>query len=303
MARRYWVIAPYDSTKSQIFDKAWEYDLQNGTIAVGWSSLGDISNLSRPELELKFEQTYGKRDNRDINTLWRFYHEVSVGDVIIARRGRKKIGSMGTVTGTAFYDKDKGKERIANLTDDPYPNFIHVEWDRKAIDFDKMVFSFYTMYETTEEKYKFLLEGVTDEEEPISEESQEFALERYLEDFIVTNFDGIFQGQLTLYRDPEGNIGQQYPTDVVGRIDILAKEPSNNSFVVIELKKGRESDVVVGQILRYIGWVKEELCEEGQTVRGLIICKEEDDKLKYALKPVQDLIKVKFYKVDFHLVD
>ena len=38
----------------------------------------------------------------------------------------------------------------------------------------------------------------------------------------------------------------------VGTIDILADEPDTNSLVVIELKKGRESDKVVGQTLRYI---------------------------------------------------
>jgi hypothetical protein len=41
--KRYWVIAPYDSTQTQIFNKAWEYDLKNGTIAVGWKDLGDVS--------------------------------------------------------------------------------------------------------------------------------------------------------------------------------------------------------------------------------------------------------------------
>lgn len=33
---RYWVIAPYDSTRPEVFDKAWAYDLTNGTIALGW---------------------------------------------------------------------------------------------------------------------------------------------------------------------------------------------------------------------------------------------------------------------------
>jgi len=41
MSKRYWVIAPYDSTYSDIFEKAWKYDLTNGTIAIGWDELGD----------------------------------------------------------------------------------------------------------------------------------------------------------------------------------------------------------------------------------------------------------------------
>jgi len=53
-------------------------------------------------------------------------------------------------------------------------------------------------------------------------------LEKYLEDFIVTNFDRIFGGQLILFVDSEGNRRKQYPTDV-GRIDILAKKRATNS--------------------------------------------------------------------------
>ena len=90
---------------------------------------------------------------------------------------------------------------------------------------------------------------------------------------------------------------------VIGYIDILAKEPSTNAFWIIELKKGRESDQVVGQVLRYMGWVQENLCQMGEHVRGLIICKEVDERLTYALKMVQDKVKVKLYHVDFHLSD
>ncbi|RLI75827.1 hypothetical protein DRO97_02355 [Archaeoglobales archaeon] len=298
---RYWVIAPYDSTKTQIFEKVWEYDLNNGTIAVGWSDLGDVSEMSKPELESRYKEVYGEINNRDINAIWKFYHEISIGDIIIARRGTKKIIGIGTVTGKPFYSEEKGKERVANLTEDFYPNFISVKWEEKEIEFDKPVFSFYTLYEIPEEKYHSLVEGEIGEERP-EETEPEFVLEKYLEDFIVSNFDSIFKGKYTLYVDSEGNIGQQYPTEV-GYIDILAKEPESNSYVVIELKKGRESDKVVGQVLRYMGWVKENLCKEGEDVKGLIICKGKDEKLDYALKFVQDTVKLKYYKVDFQLVD
>ena len=72
---------------------------------------------------------------------------------------------------------------------------------------------------------------------------------------MVSNFDAIFNGKLQLLEDTEGNVVSQFYTgggDVggVGTIDILAKEPASNALVVIELKKGRESDKVVGQTLR-----------------------------------------------------
>ena len=309
---RYWVNGIYDSTKTKIFDKAWQYDLKNGTIAVGWKELGDISQIkSKDELHRKFKEVYGNIKNftKDCNCIWNFYNEISLGDVIIARRGTKKIVGIGTVTGTAFYDGEKGKERVAYLTDDIYPNFINVKWEEKEIQFDKIIFSYYTLYEISEEKFQFLTKGMVPEEiEEDVEQPAEFVLEKYLEDFIVTNFDGIFKGQLELYRDPEGNIGQQYPIigndgKEIGRIDILAREPSTNSYVVIELKKGRGSDKVVGQILRYMSWVKENLCQDGEDINGLIICKDVDERLSYALKLVRNIIKVKLYSVNFKLSD
>jgi len=297
---RYWVIAPYDSRQGEIFDKAWEYDLREGTIAVGWSKLKNISDMTKPELKSKFEEIYSKEITRDINTLWRFFHEISPNDIIIARRGTKRIIGIGRVIAAAFYNVDDGKERVAHSTEKYYSNFIKVQWDKtEEIYFEQIVFSFYTMYEIDKEKYLSLIG-----EQPIeeaSEELPEFILEKYLEEFIVSNFERIFRGQLELFLDDEGNIGQQYPTEV-GNIDILAKDPTSNSYIVIELKKGRESDRVVGQILRYMGWVKENLCQENENVKGLIICGERDERLDYALRMVQN-ISLKFYSLDFELID
>jgi len=50
-----------------------------------------------------------------------------------------------------------------------------------------------------------------------------------------------------------------------------------------------------------MGWVKENLCQEGENVKGLIICKDKDERLEYALKMIEN-IEIKFYKIDFHLV-
>lgn len=305
---RYWVIAPYDSTKAEVFDKAWDYDLRNGTIALGWHQLGDVSRLDESQLRQRYGDVYGETRMlaRDCNSIWRFYHEISPGDVVVARRGTKKVVGIGTVKGPALYDELKAKERVGHFTDDFYPNFISVQWEAKEIEFDRIEFSFYTIYEIPEERYRELIRT-----EPDDRPREEFVLEKHLEDFMVANFDTIFRGELELYvepGDPEGNRGQQYPIvgedgKEIGRIDILAKERRTGSFVVIELKKGRESDRVVGQILRYMGWVQENLCDQGQKVRGLVICKDEDERLRYALKALPGNVSVKFYSVSFLLGD
>lgn len=61
-----------------------------------------------------------------------------------------------------------------------------------------------------------------------------------------------------------------YPSDT-GPIDILAISKDGKELLIVELKKGRASDVLVGQIQRYMGYVLDELAEENQTVKGVII--------------------------------
>ena len=53
-------------------------------------------------------------------------------------------------------------------------------------------------------------------------------------------------------------------------------------MVVVELKRGKSSDRVVGQILRYMGWVREQLAND-RGVSGIIITHEYDDQVRYAI--------------------
>jgi restriction system protein len=69
---------------------------------------------------------------------------------------------------------------------------------------------------------------------------------------------------------------------------------------VVELKKGRVSDNVVGQIQRYMGYVKEELAEDNQQVKGVIIGLEDDLRIKRALS-VTTNIDFYRYQVSFKL--
>lgn len=130
----------------------------------------------------------------------------------------------------------------------------------------------------------------------------EFPLEEYLENFIVRNWKSIDFGEdLHLYVDDEGTPAQQYPTNE-GFIDILAVD-GNNNFVVIELKKGRSNQQVVGQILAYVGWVKNNLANKAQKVRGIIIAADGNNQLHDAISMVSDFVAVKYYRVALNFED
>jgi len=136
--------------------------------------------------------------------------------------------------------------------------------------------------------------------DPDIEDPAIFALESHLEEFLVHNWAATdFGKDYNIFEEDGELVGQQYPSDT-GPMDILAISKDNKELLVVELKKGRASDVVVGQIQRYMGYVIEELAEPEQTVRGVIIAMEDDLRLRRALM-VTNNIDFYRYQVSFKL--
>jgi len=133
----------------------------------------------------------------------------------------------------------------------------------------------------------------------VEEEGFSAEVESLLEDMLMKNWEQIPEFRdLEILQEDGDPIGQQFDTKEIGRIDLLCKNKKTGDYVVIELKKGRESDKVVGQILRYIGWVKKHKADpENKGVYGIVITYEDDPKLKYSLEPIKNLIQLKFYKI------
>jgi hypothetical protein len=126
-----------------------------------------------------------------------------------------------------------------------------------------------------------------------------FALEAHLEDFIAHNWDRIsWDAPLELYRYGE-QTGRQYPAGTWS-IDFLAIDHTKSELVVIELKRGHSGDATVGQILRYMNWIRENIATGNQNVRGIIVASEIDEKLRYAVRGLPD-VSVKTYNVTFTL--
>lgn len=127
-----------------------------------------------------------------------------------------------------------------------------------------------------------------------------FAMEKYLEEFLVANWASTELGKTHDIFSIDGEIvGQQYLTDN-GRMDILAISKDKKELLIVELKRGQASDKVVGQVQRYMGYAVEELAEPGQTVRGAIIALDNDLSIRRALI-VAPNIQFYRYKVDFKL--
>lgn len=137
------------------------------------------------------------------------------------------------------------------------------------------------------------------EQEDIADDSARFALEYQLRDFLANNISTIRVGdrRLRLYVDPIGRDGIEFPT-AVGPIDILAIDDSN-AFIVFELKRARTPDHAIGQLTRYMWWVKQTIGKEHE-VRGVIVAKAITENLRYAVAVIPN-VSLFEYEVSFQL--
>ena len=133
--------------------------------------------------------------------------------------------------------------------------------------------------------------------------NQRFGLERHLHQFLRDDWGHLELGkEWALYSEPgDDEAGYEYPCDV-GRIDILAKHRREGRWLVIDLKREQSTDQTIGQLLRYIGWVRRHLASDDELVQGMIICRETDTALQYALHAVQN-VEVCLYEVESSLAD
>ena len=228
--------------------------------------------------------------------LWSICKKIQVGDIVLSPDGKGKY----------FVGEVQSEYRFVPGANQPHQRQVH--WFDETIDRSEMTEalrrstgSIGTVSQIS--KYREELEGLIKGEAPkpvlIStdetiEDPVVFALEKHLEDFLIANWSQTPLGrEYDIYQEEE-NFGQQFPTDT-GPIDILAISKDKQVVLVVELKKGRASDAVVGQIQRYMGYIAEEIAEEHQQVRGVIIALEDDLRIKRALRVA---VNIDFYRYE-----
>lgn len=233
--------------------------------------------------------------------LWTIAKGLQAGDVVLCPNGEGEY-MIGEVTSGYMYRPDE-----------VLPHRRNVKWFNHTIQRSEMsqslqnstgsigTVSEVTKYADELEKLVFGKRGpsiiATD---PSIEDPSTFALEEHLEEFLVLNWKQTDFGKNYDIFEEDGEVaGQQYPTDT-GPIDILAISKDRKELLVVELKKGRASDSVVGQIQRYMGFIQEEVAEHGQTVRGAIIASEDHLSIRRALQVTKNIEFYK-YQVSFKL--
>lgn len=83
------------------------------------------------------------------------------------------------------------------------------------------------------------------------------------------------------------SIRQQFNMGIgVGRSDLICVNEKGD-LVIVELKRGMTSDETIGQVLRYVGWTRENIAENGQKVLGCIVAGDYDEQLRLAASAAQ----------------
>ncbi|MDF2461795.1 MAG: recombinase RecB [Ramlibacter sp.] len=138
---------------------------------------------------------------------------------------------------------------------------------------------------------RLVSEPVDEEPTPAAQNAQggTFALEAHLRDYLARNLPTLDEGAtpLKLFTSDDGRGGVEFQTDV-GPIDILAVSVAGH-FYLFELKLGRGADAALGQILRYMGWVKHHLCGPDRQVHGIVVASDIGSKLRYAATQVPNV--------------
>ena len=82
------------------------------------------------------------------------------------------------------------------------------------------------------------------------------------------------------------------PTGTYGGVRGWGREAP--AYSIIELKVSKGYDRVVGQLLRYMGWINQNLAEEKHSVRGIIVAREISEDLMLATLMLQNVKLIEY---------
>ena len=285
----------------------WQNCQKNGRVALGWRqwSESEIPNLS------SYQKATG------------YFKAMRKGDRIISFLKDRRLGSWGTVT-KEFDEMTFDPQLNAGSKEADFGRVVQVRWEDKDVPPPGQAarmkpdelhgFSWIASVNPLKDEAFERLAGVLKDKacwEPIAELAEERDAEDQIDPqpikeewlaplresalrkMLARNLS-LLEAGLKPFDAKEG--AEEISVGAAGRIDLLCKDTEGN-LVVIELKRDSSSDQVVGQLLRYMGYVKENHLGKGKIVRGIIVAHDADERLRLALQAIPN-VELKLYKVD-----
>jgi 5-methylcytosine-specific restriction enzyme B len=119
----YWKIAPGENG---IY---WDEFIKESIIAIGWDDLGDLNKHTTESLS----EALGVDNPLMSNQIWNIenFRDASIGDVVIANKGKSKALGIGVITGEYKFDNKREK----------FKHIRKVKWlINNLVDFEKTIF-------------------------------------------------------------------------------------------------------------------------------------------------------------------
>jgi len=119
-ATNYWTYAPGENAFK------WDDFSKSGIMAIGWGLLGDLRNYETKEEIMSKMQSIYEPDHQYTNdalATWQFSHEIKIGDIIYAKKGKTQIIGRGVVVSDYIYYPDE----------EEYKHVRKVNWDHNGI--------------------------------------------------------------------------------------------------------------------------------------------------------------------------
>ena len=153
----YWKFAPGEQADN------WDTQRDSGYIGIGWLNLGNMLNATRAEYDRRREEiglAYGEKPTDGNSNVWKFIHEIKIGDTIIANRGQTTIIGIGVVTGHPYYIEDDNNN---------YPTRRTVEWryinnDGVKLPDDAINFAPVTLHQIRDHQQRALVDQLLSEQ-------------------------------------------------------------------------------------------------------------------------------------------
>lgn len=153
--KKYWLYAPGEKAF------LWDENIKRGEMTMGWNSIKDLSLFkSREEIQLALEKNILGETDKYVASLmlWNLVHKVSNGDIILVKKGNKKILGKGTVLSDYSYDSEQ-----------EYCNVRRVKWDTVGEwDVPKQQLPMQTLTYLSDKKYLPDLLALFDEGETVA---------------------------------------------------------------------------------------------------------------------------------------
>jgi hypothetical protein len=118
--KKYWVYAPGEGAKK------WDQFYDEGYMGLGWIDLGDLNQYeTKQDIANKLMELdgTGKKKFNDATANWEFKHTISIGDIIIPKKGTSEYLGYGIVESNYYYDD----------TRENYKKCRRVNWKKKGI--------------------------------------------------------------------------------------------------------------------------------------------------------------------------